>query len=553
MNRTSLHRRLAGAIALALVAALALLAAGAPLPRAAAAPALSAADWTQVAELIAADAGEDDGFGYSVALSGDTLVVGAPWHGDDTGAVYVFERSGSTWAQQAMLTIRDGAWGDRFGYAVAIAGDTIVAGSPGHVAQGSTHAGTAYVFVRSGASWAQQAELWAGDGGWFDWFGGAVAISGDTIVVGAPHHRVGPYGMAGAAYVFVRSGGSWAQQAELSASDGGPGDQLGTSVAIDGDTVVAGAPEHDAGQVDCVGAAWVFVRSESSWAQQARLEPGDGAALAGFGRSVAVTDDTIAVGAPGHEVGETPYAGAVYVFARSGNSWAQQAVLSAGESLGQAFWLGWAVGISGDTIVAGAPWSSPDEGPDDTGSAFVFVRSSSGWAQHQRLTTGGVEYEFARSVAIAGETIVAGAPNHQVGAIPWAGAAYVFERPAPPAPPAPLCSRADVAAVVYGAWEGTPVRAWVGGTEQPTLYTAHDAFGRQAVLWTFYPPQSTDWTVRVEPQLPPGLESPRWQYRLVWIEPAPPGFQPGQAGRPVTIRSCSGTVLHFQLVDTGAE
>jgi hypothetical protein len=551
MNRTSLHRALVRAAALALVAALALLAVGAPLPRAAAAPASSTADWTQVAELLAADPGEEDGFGYSVAISGDTLVVGAPWHSDGTGAVYVFERSGSIWAQQAMLTIQNGAWDDRFGYAVAIAGDTIVAGSPGHVAQGSTHAGTAYVFVRSGASWAQQAELWAGDGGWFDWFGGSVAIDGDTIVVGAPMHRVESWAMAGAAYVFVRSGGGWAQQAELSASDGGPGAQLGTSVAIDGDTVVAGAPEYHAGHVDGVGAAWVFVRSGSSWEQKARLDPSDGAEWDGFGRSVAVTGDTIVAGAPGHEVSETPYAGAVYVFTPSGNSWAQQAELSAGASLGNAFWLGWSVAISGDTIVAGAPWSSLDEEADDTGSAFVFVRGESGWAQQQRLATGGVEYEFAWAVAIAGGTIVAGAPNHQVGTIPWAGAAYVFERPAPPAP---LCERADVAAVIYGAWEGTPVRAWVGGTEQPTLYTAHDAFGRQAVLWTFYPPASTSWTVRVEPQLPPGLESPRWQYRLVWIEPAPPGFQPGQAaGRAVTIRSCSGTVLHFQLVDTGAE
>jgi len=130
-----------------------------------------------------------------------------------------------------------------------------------------------------------------------------------------------------------------------------------------------------------------------------------------------------------------------------------------------------------------------------------------------------------------------------------------FVAGAPPRPTLPpSCDRADVAAVIYGVPEGTPVRAWVGGTEQPTLYTAHDAFGRQAVLWTFYPPQSTDWTVRVEPQLPAGYASPRWQYRLVWIEPPPPGFVAGaSAGGAVTISRCSGTVLHFQLVDTGAQ
>ncbi|HPL26856.1 MAG TPA: fibronectin type III domain-containing protein [Anaerolineae bacterium] len=117
----------------------------------------------------------------------------------------------------------------------------------------------------------------------------------------------------------------------------------------------------------------------------------------------------------------------------------------------------------------------------------------------------------------------------------------------------PPCTRADVVAVLYGAPEGTPVRAWVGGTEQPTLYTAHDAFGRQAVLWTFYPPQDIGWTVRVEPQLPAGLAGPRWQYRLVWIEPPAAGSVAGHsAAGVVTISRCSGAVLRFQLVDTDA-
>ncbi len=345
------------------------------------------------------------------------------------------------------------------------------------------------------------------------------------------------------------SAAQWAQVAMLVADDAGEEDSFGYSVAISGDTFVVGAP-----WCGDTGAVYVFVRSGSTWAQQARLDPSDGAELDWFGYAVAITGDTVVAGAPLHEVDGSAYAGAVYVFARSGPSWAQQAELSAGESLGNAFGLGWTVAISGDTIVAGAPWSSLDEEPDDRGSAFVFARGGSGWAQQQRLTVASVEYEFARSVAMAGETIVAGAPNHQVGAVPWAGAAYVFEPRPSPASPAPLCARADVAAVIYGAGEGTPVKAWVGGTAQPTLYTAHDAFGRQAVLWTFYPPASSDWTVSVEPQLPPGLEGPRWQYRLVWIEPAPPGFQPGQAaGGAVTVSRCSGTVLHFQLVDTGAE
>jgi hypothetical protein len=199
----------------------------------------------QQAELTASDGGAPpDQFGDSVAIYGSTAVVSAPFK----GAVYVFVRSGGAWSQQAELT------GD-FGFPVAIYGSTVVIGG----ADPNTGAGAAYVFVRSGSGWSQQAELTASDAAPF----GAVAISGSTIVAGASEQN----SSTGAAYVFVRSGSVWSQQAELTASDGAPYYEFGFSVAIDGSTAMIGAPNANSS----VGAAYVFVQSGTTWSQQAEL------------------------------------------------------------------------------------------------------------------------------------------------------------------------------------------------------------------------------------------------------------------------------------------
>jgi hypothetical protein len=176
--------------------------------------------------------------------------------------------------QQAKLTASDGAAGDSFGSSVALSGDTALVGAPYDDVGANTDQGSAYVFVRSGATWSQQAKLIASDGAAYDYLGASVALSGDTALVGAHWNEIGANFDQGSAYVFVRSGTTWSQQAELTAADGTTWDSFGHSVALSGDTALVGANWDDT----CQGSAYAFVRSGATWNQQAKLTASDGAA-----------------------------------------------------------------------------------------------------------------------------------------------------------------------------------------------------------------------------------------------------------------------------------
>ena len=251
--------------------------------------------WTRQQELTAPDGAWEDAFGFSVSVSGDTAVIGAPGKNAGQGATYVFVRSGGAWTQQQELTASDGAAGDWFGYSVSLSGSTAVIGALAK----HNYQGAAYVFVLSGGVWGQQQELTASDGAAGDEFGYSVAVSGGTAVIGAPGSR-------GAAYVFVRSGGVWGQPQKLTASDGAAGDSFGNSVSVSGDTAVIAAYHKNADQ----GAAYLFVRSGGVWGQQQELTATDGVANDYFGVSVSVSGGTAAIGA----VGRNNYQGAAYVF-----------------------------------------------------------------------------------------------------------------------------------------------------------------------------------------------------------------------------------------------
>src|SRR5262245_38472503 len=320
---------------------------------------------SQEAKLTAGDAASDDQFGAAVAISGETAVIGAPVDdtaaGPNAGSAYVFVRSGTGWSQQAKLTASDASAGALFGFSVAVAGDTVVVGASGD----NMLAGSAYVFARSGTSWSQQAKLTASDAASGDRFGDAVGISGDTVVVGASDAASD----AGAAYVFVRSGTSWRQQAKLTASDAAAFDLFGRALAVTGDSAVIGVVSDATAAGTNAGSAYVFVRSGTSWSQQAKLTASDAAAFDTFGLSVAVSGDTAVVGAISDDTDAGPDAGSAYVFARSGTSWSQQAKLTASDAAASDQ-FGRAVAVSGDTAVVGAPF-------DDTiaGSVYLFVRS----------------------------------------------------------------------------------------------------------------------------------------------------------------------------------
>ena len=283
----------------------------------------------------------------------------------NAGAAYVFVRSGTNWTQQAKLTPGDPGVADRLGGAVAVDGTTAVVGAGPDDHAGGTDAGSAYVFVQNGTNWNQEAKLIASDASSIDRFGGAVAISGDNIAVGASTASDGA-SSSGTAYVFVRTTG-WAEQAKLSASDPEANNLFGDAIDIHGNTVVVGAfQEDDAGAAS--GSAYVFQRTGSNWNQQAKLTPNDTAAGDNFGDGVATIGDAIVVGSPRDDDNGSD-SGSAYVFTRNG-TWSQQQKLTAGDGqLGDR--LCNAMAMDSGLIVAGA-FFEDDQGIS-SGAAYVFA------------------------------------------------------------------------------------------------------------------------------------------------------------------------------------
>lgn len=330
--------------------------------------------WEYEATLTASDGAAGDRFGYhSIAIDGDTIVIGAVYDtvgaSPTQGSAYVFARSGSSWIQQAKLIAADGEAGDRFAESVSISGNTIAIGAQSDTV-GGVFQGSAYVFTRSGTIWTQQAKLVASDGTFLDYFGNSIAVYGDTVFAGSPYAEVGGNVDQGAVYVFVRSGTSWSQQAKITAPDGMAGDRFGQSFAISGETAVIGSVQGDVGVHPDQGSAYIFVRSGNSWSQQAKLIASDGAAIDAFGGSVAISVDTVVIGALLADVGMNVDQGSAYVFTRNGSIWTQQAKLTAADGAANDY-FGYSVAVSGGTAVIGVPLE--DVGSSiDQGSAWVY-------------------------------------------------------------------------------------------------------------------------------------------------------------------------------------
>lgn len=389
--------------------------------------------WNLQQRLTASDSAAGDDFGSSVALSGDTALVGARNVGITAGSAYVFVRSGAIWSQQDKLA-SNGAPGDGFGGAVALSGDTALVGAAGNDTADGADAGSAYVFVRNGTTWdRQEPPLTADDGAAGDNFGSAVALSGETALIGAAQHDTAAGSKAGSAYVFVRSGTVWNQQGPgLAPIDGLALDFFGSSVALSGDTALVGASGVDTisgfNSVSNVGSAYVFIRSGTLWTEQAKLLASDGAANDGFGFSVALDGDTALVGAPVDATAVGPGAGSAYMFARSGTIWTEEAKLT--DILGATFDnFGDAVALSGNTAVVGVPNGDTTAGLDN-GSAQVFVRAGTSWSRQVKLAAseGAAGGHFGATVALSGNSALVGAPQDDTIAGPDAGSAYVFVR-----------------------------------------------------------------------------------------------------------------------------
>ena len=314
-----------------------------------------------------------DLMGNSIAIDGDTMVVGVSNDdviATDQGSALVYRWTGSGWAYEATLTAIGAAAADYFGTSVAISGDTIVVGAYADDVGAVVDQGSAYVFIRSGTTWTQQARLTAADGAAGDNFGFSVTISGNTAVIGANYDDVGSNTDQGSAYVFTRSGNIWSQQAQLVATGGSAGDHFGSCAVISENTVAIGASTDDVGSNTDQGSVFIFTQSGTTWSQQAKLTVAGGSSFDYFGHDIALSGDTLLATSAWDDVGSNTDQGSVTIFTRSGTIWSQQIQLfAAGGAAGDSF--GRSVAISGDTAIVGAPYD--DVGTNtDQGSASIF-------------------------------------------------------------------------------------------------------------------------------------------------------------------------------------
>ena len=376
------------------------------------------------------DPSTGDDFGHSVAVSGDTAVVGAPASG--MGAAHVYRFDGNTWKQEVILTVSNGDFFNGFGRSAAISGNTIIIGAP-FDSESGFFSGAVYVFAYDGTTWNQEDKLTASDSSPVDGFGLSLAIENDIILVGTAR--------GGRAYVFRSDGSTWLEEEKLTATNDGSGtlERFGRSVAISGDTAVVGAPgDSDAGPD--AGSAYVFKFDGSEWVQEAKLTASDAAASDEFGYSVAVSGDTVVVGAPFSSYAE-PNSGAAYVFNFDGSEWVQEEpkLTAVGAMPDDEF--GYSVATNGTTLLVGAPFSAIEG--ISAGAAYVFKKVENAWHEENKLTTsdGSDGDQFGLSTAIDGKTLVVGSPLADVVdpndptqnlMVPDAGAAYAFVFNQPP-------------------------------------------------------------------------------------------------------------------------
>lgn len=346
--------------------------------------------------------------GYSVAIDGNTAVVGAPALNDWTGGAYVYVRTGTAWSapQQLVVTSPGGLIaGDQFGYAVAVSGNTAVVGAPARGGPGSV-----LVFSQAQGVWAQQAEITEVSGAPGDFYGGALALRSGTLVVGAP---LG-FG-TGAAYVVINAGGGW--QPNLPQQDFmGSGDWFGFSVAISSDATTAMVGAFGSNNV------YVLTSSGSTWSKQQPAISAPAGAPADFGYSVAVDGDTALIGADGAGA-----PGAAYIFTGTAGTWSLQSTLTGSPAQAGDF-FGASVALSGNTAIVGAQLASGSLGP---GAAYVYTGAGSTWTPQELLAPASGQH-FGYSVATTTTTAVVGA----IDASNSAGAAYIFTSTTPSSVPA---------------------------------------------------------------------------------------------------------------------
>jgi hypothetical protein len=370
--------------------------------------------YAELGKLLADDGAADDEFGRAVSIDGDYVLVGAYLdddHGTQSGSAYIFGRTRVGWIQQVKLTADDADVRDRFGCSVSIDGNCALVGAYENDDNGSA-SGSAYIFKRSDdpndPNWYRQAKLLADDGAADDQFGRSVSLSGNYAIVGSigdDDHG----SSSGAAYIFKREGVNWTQQAKLTATDAASLDRFGISVSINGSFALIGSYWDD-DNGDASGSAYIFRRSDipgdPNWYQQAKLLPADGAANDEFGRSVSLDGDYALVGSYGDDDNGSN-SGSAYIFRRDGTSWSQQAkLLPADGAANDEFGL--SVSLDGDYTLVGS--CGDNDNGDDSGSAYIFRRDGTSWSQQAKLLAydGDAGDEFGLSVSSSGSFAIVG-------------------------------------------------------------------------------------------------------------------------------------------------
>ncbi len=376
----------------------------------------------EIAEILADTPTANDRLGYSVNISGNLAIVGAP--GDDDGAAnsgsaYIYTRSGGAWSLTQKITASDPGADDGFGSSVAISGEFAIVGA--HLDDdGATNAGSAYIFVNSGGTWTQVQKIVASDPNTNDSFGTYVTITATMAVVGAYSDDAGGTD-SGAAYIFNRSGGTWVQTQKLMPSDAAANKHFAWNFDVSGNFLIIGAWQDTHAGVNS-GAAYIFQKSGATWTQTQKLTASDAAANNFFGVKVAIDGSTAVVGAHTH-AGR----GAAYVFTNSGGTWTESQKLMASDALaGDGF--GVSLDISENLLAIGAHQN--DDKGNSSGSAYIFSRVGTAWTEVANVTAsdGAADDVFGRYLSLSGDTMLVGAYQHDHGASDT-GAAYIFSAP----------------------------------------------------------------------------------------------------------------------------
>ncbi len=379
---------------------------------------------TESNKLTASDPAEDHFFGYNVSIDGDYAIIGAIGDddgGDFSGSAYIYHHDGTSWTEQAKLTAPDAGDYDNFGTSVSINGNYAIVGVPYDDFSGYS-TGSADIFVRSDTSWTHQAKLTASDADGGDYFGYSVSISGDYAVIGAYEDNDGG-GDFGSAYIFVRSDTTWSQQTKLTASDAANNDKFGYSVSISGDYAVIGANGDEDGGSNS-GSAYIFIRTDTNWSQQAKLNASDSIPQGQFGFSVSISEEQAIIGSPFDTIGGSS-SGSAFIFERTDTTWSLQSKLTvSGASVDAMF--GSSVSISGNYAVVGAPYN--DDGGSNSGSAFIFSQNGFSWQTHAKLDASDAAEadRFGYGVSTSRNRFMVGA-YYDIHAWYAAGSVYTYE------------------------------------------------------------------------------------------------------------------------------